>query len=254
MLVAAWGGDKAGAAADLARGRCCSLVAGVFAAGPASTPAAPPSAACIVADGFAAFAKMLIYRRRRGRDADRRRAGSAATGDYRAEYPVLILLRRARHGDDGLGGRPADALCRARAAEPRRLCPRQLPCARDARSAEAGLKYFVLGALASRHPALRHHPALRLHRHHLLRAASPRRSATALSTGAAVRPGLRARRPRLQDQRGAVPHVDAGRLRRRADPGHRLLRLARPRSRRWRCWCASRSRRWARRSTHGARS
>ena len=35
----------------------------------------------------------------------------------------------------------------------------------DDRSAEAGLKYFVLGALASGHPALRHHPALRLHRH-----------------------------------------------------------------------------------------
>ena len=55
---------------------------------------------------------------------------------------------RGRHGDDGLGRRPADALCRARAAEPRRLCARQLQ-RRDTRSAEAGLKYFVLGALAS---------------------------------------------------------------------------------------------------------
>ncbi len=39
----------------------------------------------------------------------------------------------------------------------------------DDRSAEAGLKYFVLGALASRHPALRHVPGLRLHRHDQLR-------------------------------------------------------------------------------------
>ena len=30
------------------------------------------------------------------------------------------------------------------------------------------------------------------------------------------------RRPRLQDRGGPVPHVDAGRLRRRADPGDRL--------------------------------
>ena len=41
----------------------------------------------------------------------------------------------------------------------------------------------------------------------------------------AVRPRLPARRPGVQGQRGAVPHVDARRLRRRADAGHRLLRL-----------------------------
>jgi NADH-quinone oxidoreductase subunit N len=34
----------------------------------------------------------------------------------------------------------------------------------DDRSAEAGLKYFVLGALASGHPAVRDEPALWLHR------------------------------------------------------------------------------------------
>jgi hypothetical protein len=40
-----------------------------------------------------------------------------------------------------------------------------------------------------------------------------------------VRPGIRDGRPRLQDQRGAVPHVDARRVRRRADAGDGLLRL-----------------------------
>ena len=35
----------------------------------------------------------------------------------------------------------------------------------DERSAEAGLKYFVLGGARQRHPALRHLAALRLHRH-----------------------------------------------------------------------------------------
>ena len=69
-------------------------------------------------------------------------------------------------------------------------------------------------------------PALRLHRHDqfdgIAAALRARRHAV---DRPAVRPGVRARRPRLQDQRGAVPHVDARRLRRRADAGHRLLRL-----------------------------
>ena len=96
----------------------------------------------------------------------------------------------------------------------------------DERSAEAGLKYFVLGALASRHPALRHFAALRLHRDDPVRGhrrgVRPRRHPV---DRPAVRPGVPARRPGLQDQRGAVPHVDARRLRRRADAGDRLLRL-----------------------------
>ena len=95
----------------------------------------------------------------------------------------------------------------------------------DERSAEAGLKYFVLGALAS---------GILLYGISLLygftgtiefagiAAAFGARSAVARP---AVRPGVPARRPRLQDQRRAVPHVDAGRLRRRADAGHRFLRL-----------------------------
>ena len=45
----------------------------------------------------------------------------------------------------------------------------------DERSAEAGLKYFVLGALASGILLLRHEPDLRLHRHDQLRR-HPRRA------------------------------------------------------------------------------
>ena len=96
---------------------------------------------------------------------------------------------------------------------------------RDERSAEAGLKYFVLGALAS---------GILLYGISLLYgfsghdAASPAIAAAmtaAMSLGPDVRPGVRVRRPRLQDLGGAVPHVDARRLRRRADAGDGLLRL-----------------------------
>jgi NADH-quinone oxidoreductase subunit N len=45
-----------------------------------------------------------------------------------------------------------------------------------------------------------------------------------MATGRAVRRDLRAGRSCLQDQRRAVPHVDARRLRRRADAGHDVLR------------------------------
>ena len=65
--------------------------------------------------------------------------------------------------------------------------------------------------------------------------ALPRPSrATGRSIGLAVRPGVRARGPRLQDQRRAVPHVDARRLRGRADAGDGFLRLG-AQGRRGRC-------------------
>ncbi len=93
----------------------------------------------------------------------------------------------------------------------------------DDRSAEAGLKYFVLGALAS---------GILLFGMSLIYGFTGTTSfdgiRAALDGGMAhrraVRRDLRARRPGLQDQRGAVPHVDARRLRRRADAGHRVLR------------------------------
>ena len=77
----------------------------------------------------------------------------------RAEYPVLILLSAARHGHDGLGGDLLTLYVGLELQSLARLCARHLPCAATTRSAEAGLKYFVLGALAVGHPALRHQPA-----------------------------------------------------------------------------------------------
>ncbi len=87
----------------------------------------------------------------------------------------------------------------------------------DLRSSEAGLKYFVLGALAS--GLLLYGISLtygfsgsmdfaqiahRLHRRQPGGRAGGRR-------------GVHRRRPGVQDQRRAVPHVDAGRVRGRAD-------------------------------------
>jgi NADH-quinone oxidoreductase subunit N len=94
----------------------------------------------------------------------------------------------------------------------------------DERSAEAGLKYFVLGALAS---------GILLYGISLLYGFAGTMNFTGLaaafgrgapSLGAAVRPGVPARRPGVQDQRGSVPHVDSRRLRRRADARDDVLR------------------------------
>ena len=80
------------------------------------------------------------------------------------------------------------------------------------RSTEAGLKYFVLGALSSGMLLYGIVAGLRLHRH-----TGFAEIAAALVSGDAparprLRPRLRAGRPRLQDLGGAVPYVDAGRL------------------------------------------
>ncbi len=92
------------------------------------------------------------------------------------------------------------------------------------KSTEAGLKYFVLGALSSGlllygaslvYGYAGHHDVHRYHR------GGQWRSPVA---GAALRPGVHARGPGLQGLGGAVPHVDAGCLRGLADAGHRILR------------------------------
>ena len=191
--------------------------------------------------------------RRGGRDHRRARLVRARVRARRANMPVLILFAAV-----GMSvmvsatslislyvGLELQSLAAYVLASYRRT---------DERSAEAGLKYFVLGALAS---------GILLYGISLLygftgttnftgiAAAFAPRSAVAR---AAVRPRLPARRPGLQDQRRAVPHVDARRLRRRADAGHRFLRLraqGRGGAARRR---ASASMRSARRPTPGGRS
>ncbi|SNT03743.1 NADH dehydrogenase subunit N [Sphingomonas laterariae] len=99
------------------------------------------------ADSFAAFAKLLIYIA----------AGTtlivapdffARNGNVRGEYPVLILLSAVGMGMMVSAG---DLLTLYVGLELQSLAAYVLASfmRRDTRSAEAGLKYFVLGALAS---------------------------------------------------------------------------------------------------------
>jgi NADH-quinone oxidoreductase subunit N len=91
------------------------------------------------------------------------------------------------------------------------------------RATEAGLKYFVLGALSS---------GMLLYGASLVYGFTGTVSFAGIVAGAIhghptiglVFGSSSSGRPRLQDFGRAVPHVDAGRLRRRADAGHRLLR------------------------------
>ena len=147
MLVAAWGGPSSTRAVSWASvavliGACLALI------GPASS-GGDAFDGLYRADAFAAFAKVLIF------------AGSAvaivlaprffqrtAGDDLRPEYPVLILLSAA---GTGIMVSASDLLTLYVGLELQSLASYVLASfmRRDQRSAEAGLKYFVLGALAS---------------------------------------------------------------------------------------------------------
>jgi NADH-quinone oxidoreductase subunit N len=100
-----------------------------------------------VADSFAAFSKILVY-------IAAAAALVAASGwfsrdrDYRAEYPVLVLLSAVGMGMMVSAG---DLMTLYVGLELTSLSSYVLASFQrtDNRSAEAGLKYFVLGALAS---------------------------------------------------------------------------------------------------------
>ena len=145
MLVAAWRGDGALRAINWAA--VALLAAAAFSlTGPAGHGGVA-FGGLYRADAFAAFAKVLIY-------------GTTAVciliaprffenGDkLRAEYPVLILLASTGAGMMVSAG---DLLTLYIGLELQSLASYVLASfmRRDARSAEAGLKYFVLGALAS---------------------------------------------------------------------------------------------------------
>ncbi|WP_375288362.1 NADH-quinone oxidoreductase subunit NuoN [Sphingomonas sp.] len=147
MLVAAWGGAASTRAVSwcavaVLAGACLALI------GPASSGGIAFDG-LYRADAFAAFAKVLIF------------LGSAvavllapsffqrtAGDDLRPEYPVLILLSAAGMG---IMVSAADLLTLYVGLELQSLAAYVLASfmRRDQRSAEAGLKYFVLGALAS---------------------------------------------------------------------------------------------------------
>jgi NADH-quinone oxidoreductase subunit N len=147
MLVAAWGGQQS---TKLVSWASIAILAGagIALAGPSSS-GGEAFGGLYRADMFAAFAKVLIF-------------GAAAVAiliapkffertsgdDLRPEYPVLILLSAAGMGMMVSAG---DLLSLYVGLELQSLAAYVLASfmRRDTRSAEAGLKYFVLGALAS---------------------------------------------------------------------------------------------------------
>lgn len=150
LLVAAWGGDKASSAMSIAAcavlGACFFLVAPTVCAG-LSGPDTVAFGGQFRADAFSGFAKLLIYA-----------ASGAAlvvapkyfdrTSSMRAEFPVLVLF--AVLGMSIMVS-AADLLTLYIGLEMNSLAAYVLASflRTDTKSAEAGLKYFVLGALAS---------------------------------------------------------------------------------------------------------
>jgi NADH-quinone oxidoreductase subunit N len=145
MMAAAWMGDRS---ARLLTWLAIAAFAGAaFAVPGISARGGTAFDGLYIGDSFAAFAKILVYI-----------AAAAALigasgwfsrdGDYRAEYPVLILLSAVGMGMMVSAG---DLLTLYVGLELQSLAAYVLAAfqRRDDRSAEAGLKYFVLGALAS---------------------------------------------------------------------------------------------------------
>jgi NADH-quinone oxidoreductase subunit N len=150
LLAAAWGGDKASRAISIAAfavlvgAAALAIPALIAGAGGASTLA---FGGHLKLDAFAAFAKILIY------------IGSGATliiapGFFdrfkamRAEFPLLVLLAALGMG---IMVSANDLLTLYIGLELNSLAAYVLAAflRADGRSAEAGLKYFVLGSLAS---------------------------------------------------------------------------------------------------------
>ena len=147
MLVAAWGGPRSTTAVSWTAVAVLAG-AGIALIGPAST-GGDAWYGMYKADAFAAFAKVLIYIAAAvsiviAPGFFRRTAGD----DLRPEYPVLILLSASGMGMMVSAG---DLLSLYVGLELQSLAAYVLASfmRQDTRSAEAGLKYFVLGALAS---------------------------------------------------------------------------------------------------------
>ncbi|MFC3214690.1 MULTISPECIES: NADH-quinone oxidoreductase subunit NuoN [Novosphingobium] len=150
LLIAAWGGDKASRLISILA--VAALVGASFLVAPALCQGAmgPDYAAFfgqVHADAFSSFAKILIYLS----------AASALVvapaflnrlGAMRPEFPVLIVFAALGSGMMVSAG---DLLALYIGLEMNSLAAYVLAsfARTDDRSAEAGLKYFVLGALAS---------------------------------------------------------------------------------------------------------
>ena len=150
LMVAAWGGDKAARLIGLLA--IAALVVAGVAVVPALTghlsgPAVSAFQGQYSGDAFASFAKLLIY------------ISAAVTlivaprffersGGMRAEFPLLVLFASLGMG---LMASATDLIMLYIGLELNSLASYVLASIlrNDDRSAEAGLKYFVLGALAS---------------------------------------------------------------------------------------------------------
>ncbi|MCC6828994.1 MAG: NADH-quinone oxidoreductase subunit NuoN [Novosphingobium sp.] len=150
LLASAWAGDKASRAISIAA--VAALAAAAFLTAPALCgglfgPETEAFGGQFRADAFASFAKLLIY-------ASAGVALIVAPAYFerlramRAEYPVLILFAAIGMGMMVSAG---DLLTLYIGLELNSLAAYVLAAflRNDTRSAEAGLKYFVLGALAS---------------------------------------------------------------------------------------------------------
>lgn len=147
MLFAAWGGPAATRTVTWVS--VAALIgAGIALIGPASS-GGEAFDGLIRADAFSAFAKVLIYAAAAVAMIVAPRFFEATAGEnLRPEYPVLILLSAVGMGIMVSAG---DLITLYVGLELQSLAAYVLASfmRRDTRSAEAGLKYFVLGALAS---------------------------------------------------------------------------------------------------------
>jgi NADH-quinone oxidoreductase subunit N len=147
MLVAAWGGPASTRAISWAAVAVLAG-AGVALLGPASSGGVAFDG-LYRADAFAGFAKTLIFIASAVAILLAPHFFQRTTGDdLRPEYPVLILLSAAGMG---MMVSASDLLTLYVGLELQSLAAYVLASfmRRDIRSAEAGLKYFILGALAS---------------------------------------------------------------------------------------------------------
>jgi len=145
LMISAYAGDKA---ASLVVGLAVALfaAAGLSLLGPAGS-GGDAFGGLYRADSFAAFAKLLIYVAS-AISVIAARGYFIRIGALRCEYPILILLSATGMG---MMASATDLLTLYVGLELQSLAAYVLASflRRDTRSAEAGLKYFVLGALAS---------------------------------------------------------------------------------------------------------
>src|SRR5687768_1489028 len=150
LLVAAWAGDRSSSLVSMLAcvvlGACFFLVAPAVCAG-AAGPDTVAFGGQFRADAFAGFAKLMIYAAS-GAALVVAPAFFGRLGAMRAEYPVLILFAALGMSVMVSAG---DLITLYIGLELNSLSAYVLAAflRSDTRSAEAGLKYFVLGALAS---------------------------------------------------------------------------------------------------------